>query len=174
MSLRESMSNESTRVHSPYYQPLHSPDSLCLTCHDLTLNLCHNFDITSYQVFILSHKGWELSLSVSHLLLKDRTKKRQKWTRQQIMGEDFSSQLIFILGGLLSFINISPLAMWPSMGELLLWLSTHSLLLILSMRGARVGSGGIAIYHDFRNVTLLLVVDRKDDDGDSGRRMSRY
>ena len=50
MSLREPMSNESTRVHSPYYQPLHSPDSLCLTCHDLTLNLCHNFDITSYQV----------------------------------------------------------------------------------------------------------------------------
>ena len=82
MSLRESMSNESTRVHSPYYQPLHSPDSLCLTCHDLTLNLCHNFDITSYQVFILSHKGWELSLSVSHLLLKDRTKKSQKKSEQ--------------------------------------------------------------------------------------------
>ena len=42
------------------------------------------------------------------------------------------------------------------------------------MRGARVGSGGIAIYHDFRNVTLLLVVDRKDDDGDSERGMIRY
>ena len=42
------------------------------------------------------------------------------------------------------------------------------------MRGVRVGSGGIAIYHDFRNVTLLLVVDRKDDDGDSERGMIRY
>ena len=106
---------------------------------------------------------------------QNQEKPKEKWTRQQIMGEDFSSQLIFILGGLLSFINISPLAMWPvAMSELLLWLSTHRLLLILSMRGVRVGSGGIAIYHDFRNVTLLLVVDRKDDDGDSGRRMSRY